>query len=100
MHGAPGFGPPAYACYSLDKKFSRFTADVALNDTAGKWTGMIFVVIADGKEVWSSGNISSAGQKETCDISVAGVSVLRLEVRTMGPHQGAHGAWVEPRLTK
>ena len=50
---------------------------------------MIFVVFADGKEVWSSGNISNAGQKETCDVNAPGVSVLRLEVRTMGPHMGA-----------
>jgi hypothetical protein len=100
MHGAPGFGQPVFAIYSLDKKYSRFTAEVALNDSAGRWTGLIFVVNADGKDVWTSGNISAVGQRETCDIDVTGVNLLRLEVRTMGPHQGAHGAWIDPRLTK
>jgi hypothetical protein len=100
MHGAPGFGPPTYSSYLLDKKYRRFATDVALNDTASKWPGLIFVVIADGKEVWSSGHLSAGGQKETCDIDVSRVSALRLEVRTVGPHMGAHGAWIEPRLTK
>lgn len=99
MHGAPPLGAPAFASYALDGRFSRFTADVGLNDSAGKWAGLIFVVFADEKQVWSSGNIASAGQTERCDVDVTGVSVLRLEVRTMGPHLGAHGAWVEPRLT-
>jgi len=100
MHGAPGFGPPAFCSYSLDRKYRRFMTEVALNDSANRWSGLIFVVRADGKEVWSSGHLSAGGQKQMCDIDVSGASVLQLEVRTIGPHMGAHGAWLEPRLTK
>ena len=100
MHGAPGFGPPAFCSYSLDKKYRRFVTEVAMNDSANRWSGLVFVVSADGKEVWTSGHMSAGGPKQTCDIDVTGVSVLQLEVRTVGPHMGAHGAWIEPRLTK
>jgi hypothetical protein len=100
MHGAPGFDPPVYVRYAVDKKYSRFTADVAMNDTAGKWSGLIFVVRADGNELWQSRKLSAGDPAERCDLDVRNVTALTLEVRTAGPHQGAHGAWIEPRLTK
>jgi hypothetical protein len=100
MHGAPSFKAPAFARYSLEKKYSRFSAEVAMNDSAHEWASLTFVVLADGREVWQSGNVNKGAQPEKCDLDVRGVSVLTLEVRTVGTHQGAHGAWIEPRLTK
>jgi serine/threonine protein kinase len=100
MHGSPSFRPPSFARYALGKKYSRFAAEVALNDTANTWAGLIFVVLADGKEVWQSRTLSAGDPPERCDLDVRGVTALTLEVRTTGPHTGAHGAWVEPRFTK
>jgi serine/threonine protein kinase len=100
MHGAPPFGPPAYVRYALGKRYSRFTTEVAMNDTANKWSGLQFYVLCDGAERWHSRKISPGDPKELCDIDVRAVNVLTLEVHTIGPHQGAHGVWLDPRLTK
>jgi serine/threonine protein kinase len=100
MHGAPEFETPPFVSYSLDKKYSRFAVDVAMNDSAGKWCGLVFVVSADGKEVWKSPKMTAEQPAEHCDIDVRDAKILTLEVRTSGSDRGAHGAWIEPRLTK
>jgi serine/threonine protein kinase len=100
MHGSPGFDPPTFASYALDKKYARFITDVAMNDSAGKWNSLIFVVKGDGNELWKSRNLSAGDPQVHCDLDVSGVRVLTLEVRTIGTERGAHGAWIEPRLTK
>jgi serine/threonine protein kinase len=100
MHGAPSFNRPPYATYALDKKYSRFTTEVAMNDTGSEWTSVAFAVYRDGKEVWTSRQMSAGDPPDRCDIDVKGAVELTLEVRTLGPHQGAHGAWIDPRLTK
>jgi serine/threonine protein kinase len=100
MHGGPAFQPPSSARYALNKQFTRFAAEVAMNDTASKWTGLTFVVFADGKELWQSRNLSAGDPSDKCDLDVRHAATLTLEVRTAGPERGAHGAWIEPRLKK
>jgi len=100
MHGAPAFKPVAFARYSLDKKYSRFTTDVGMNDMANPWSGLVFVVYGDGKELWKSRDIWPGKGTDRCAVDVQNVTALTLEVRTLGTEQGAHGAWIEPRFTK
>jgi len=100
MHGGPTFDVPVFASYALDKKYKHFTTDVAMNDTAGKWSKVEFVVIADEKELWRSRTHGAGTPPERCELDVRGVKILTLEVRTFGPHMGAHGAWIDPRLTR
>jgi hypothetical protein len=100
MHGAPPFKEPPFVQYTLDGKYSRFTAQVAMNDTGGRWCKIEFVVLADGKERWRSRSIGIGDPAESCDVDVRNVRTLTLQVRTFGPEAGAHGAWIEPRFTK
>jgi hypothetical protein len=100
MHGGPGFRPHPFVRFALKKQYKHFSAEVAMNDTAGKWNGLSFVVIADGKEVWQSKEKYAGDAPERCEVDVTGVNSLTLEVRTVGQEMGAHGAWIEPRLTK
>lgn len=100
MHGGPPFDVPVFASYALDKKYKRFTTDVAMNDTAGKWGRVEFIVIGDGKKIWRSHTLGAGSAPERCELDVSGVKVLTLEVQTFGPHGGTHGAWIDPRLTR
>ena len=61
---------------------------------------LTFAVFGDGKPLWTSKPIRSPGDTDRCSVSVAGVSVLRLQVKVPQEPRGAHGAWVEPHLTK
>ncbi|AMV26254.1 Serine/threonine-protein kinase PrkC [Gemmata sp. SH-PL17] len=99
MHGAPSFGQQMFTSYSLDKKYARFQSEVAMIDSSDEWSGpLVFVVTADGKELWHSKVMGVGTPKEACDLDVIGVSVLTLGLRTAGNHRGAHGGWIEPRL--
>ena len=72
MHGQPPFQRPSSVSYELDKKYSLFTAEVAMNDSAGKWRVLQFVVLADGKEVWRSRKFSAGDEAERCQTRCAG----------------------------
>ena len=101
MHGAPSFGKQMFASYALDKKYARFQSEVAMTDSSDEWSGpLMFVVTADGKEIWHSDVIGVGTPKESCDLDIQGVNVLTLGLRTLGNHRGAHGGWMEPRLVK
>jgi serine/threonine protein kinase len=100
VHGAPSFQQPTFIRYALDKKYSRFRAEVAMNDTASAWRTVSFVVQADGKELWRSPNLSRGQHPELCDLDVRNVNHLQLEIHTFGSEYGTHCVWIEPRLTK
>jgi hypothetical protein len=101
MHPTPPFEAPASATYELRKQYRAFQATVSLNDTAPPETAPIqFAVFGDGKLLWRSQPIWSRAQTQNCDIPVAGVSALKLEVTVAGNPRGAHAVWVEPTLTK
>jgi serine/threonine protein kinase len=101
MHPAPPFEAPASATYELRKQYRTFQATVSLNDTAPPETAPVqFAVFGDGKLLWRSQPISRQAQTQTCDIPVAGVAALKLEVTVAGNPRGAHAVWVEPTLTK
>jgi len=101
MHPAPPFEAPASATYELRKQYRAFQATVSLNDTAPPETTPIqFAVFGDGKLLWRSQPIWSRAQTQNCDIPVAGVAALKLEVTVAGNPRGAHAVWVEPTLTK
>ena len=92
----------AHVMYNLDKKYKRFEAIAAINDTAGKENGMrsalIFKVLGDGKQLWISKPLDSSGQSESCSIDVSNVNGLGLEVDCPGDWWKAQGVWVEPRV--
>jgi hypothetical protein len=88
--------------YQLGKKFSRLTADVAINDTAKNKTGspLVFRVICDGKSAWKSHPVQVTGESQPCDVDLTNVEILELAVDAEGSVVCAHAVWVEPRLTR
>jgi hypothetical protein len=100
MHPPPPHHDPARVFYNLHRRYARFTAGLALNDTAPPGAPPVtFVVSRDGVE-WRSREVVAGGPPEACDLDVRGVETLILGVLVRGDHRGAHAVWVEPRLTK
>lgn len=63
-------------------------------------TPVTFVVLGDGKTLWTSKPIKVSGSLQKCNISVAGVEVLELRAMCPGPAGGAYAVWVEPHVTR
>ncbi len=99
MH--PSHEGPASASYHLVKRYSRFRGAVSLNDSVA-WSNarMVFSVYGDGKLLWRSLPVGSRRETQEFDVAVAGTEILKLEVGCSDKAHGAHGVWVEPRLTR
>ncbi|MBL8792404.1 MAG: NPCBM/NEW2 domain-containing protein [Planctomycetia bacterium] len=100
-----GLHPPAndHAAvkYKLAKSGKTFKALVALHDnTGGSLTPITFVVLGDGKPLWTSKPIKLSHEPQTCTVSVTGVDVLELRVVCPGKYEGAHAVWVEPHVLR
>jgi NPCBM/NEW2 domain len=99
MHPNPlGF---AAVKYRLDKKAKRFTATVALNDTAYEEPAnlAVFEVLGDGKSLWKSEPFKAPpGRTQEVDLDIAGFDVLELRVHATFSHFGLHAVWLEPRI--
>ncbi len=103
MHPPPPDGGAVSITYTLDQKFSLFRAEVSLNDTAPpmiEGEPVVYTVYGDGKRLWRSREIWSQVDADKCEVSVEGVRELKIELVREGEPMGAHGVWLEPRLTK
>ncbi|WP_171473527.1 protein kinase domain-containing protein [Frigoriglobus tundricola] len=103
MHATPSRAEPAIATYKLDRKYLRFTAEVAMNDSARRPEDgpLVFTVAIDGEEKWRSRELAPRQPPERCDLDVRGANELTIGVQFLGArYQGAHGAWIEPHLTR
>jgi hypothetical protein len=101
-HGL-GTQPPSNGAarvhYALDRKFSRLTGKAGVNDTSTALkTGLVFHVVADGREVWHSGPIKSGSEPEPFDVDLKDVKHLELSVTCPGANTGAHAVWLDPVL--
>jgi hypothetical protein len=92
-------GGTARFSIKIGKKFHEFHTVVSLNDgRPATDTGLTFVVLGDGRELWRSKPVHSQRDQQRCDIIVRDVDVLTLEVRCPGFPGGAHAVWFEPHL--
>jgi hypothetical protein len=96
--------------YEITGIFATFSALVGIDD--GYDGSISFVVMGDGKELWSSGPLKKSDGPKPVNVSVAGVKrlVLRAAVageaspqgRGQGPGQGGRSglqaAWLEARI--
>jgi serine/threonine protein kinase len=98
----PGAGAtPASITYRLGKGYSRFIAEVAINDMAPPDAPSVtFAVYGDGTRLWKSKAIAKTTGPQLCDLDVSGVNELKLETSTDSDPRGAHAVWIEPRITK
>jgi len=101
LHAAPPGTPPARITYKLNKEFSKFNAEVGCNYTAPPTAPPLrFNVYLDGVKQWTSNPIQRNAPAVSREFDVKGVTELTLEVTSDGTPQGAHGAWLDPRVTK
>jgi formylglycine-generating enzyme required for sulfatase activity len=98
------------AKYDLRGSARTFITSVALNDSAGGPgrppgdgripTPLTFIVLGDGKVLWSSTPVDTARVAQDCTVDVTGLSVLELRVECPGSEINAQAVWLEPRLLK
>jgi serine/threonine protein kinase len=98
MHGMPR--DSAVAKYTLGKAATTFIASVAVNDSAlpAPATPLTFLVVGDGRPLWSSTPIDKAGLVEKCEVDIRGVEILELRVDCPGDYTNAQAVWLEPRV--
>jgi hypothetical protein len=92
----------ATAKYRLDKEYQWLAGAVGLNDTVGRnQVGpLAFRVLADGKMLWASPPLRTAGGAIPFRVSVANVEVLELQVLCPGSFAYCHSVWLDPYLVK
>ena len=103
----------AFAVYNLGGKYNSFHATAALNTPdandglanakAAGYNGnakspVTFRVIGDGELLWESKPLQKLGDSQKCEVSVAVVEQLKLEVVAAGPENFAWAFWGEPRV--
>lgn len=94
--------------YRLALMGKTFFAKVALNDSAGAPgkppgegaipTGLVFVVLGDGKVLWKSKPVDTAKMVQDCKADLSGVNVLEIRVECPGTNVNAQPVWLEPRV--
>jgi len=97
--------------YDLAGIFATFTSAVGVDD--GYDGTLIFSVVGDGRELWSSGPVKKSGALSPVTVNIAGVKRLVLRVtqpedasaaqpQGRGAGRGgmrSQGAWVEPKVS-
>lgn len=97
-----GAHAPSEIRYDLGGNCTRFTADVGLDDFVdGRNLGsVVFRVLADGDQVYDSGVMEESTPTGKVDVSVVGVSELRLVVANAGDGNNSdHADWADARVT-
>lgn len=59
-----------------------------------------FLVLGDGKTLWTSQPVKTSGSLQSCTVSVDGVEVLELRAHWPGRAEGAYAVWVEPQVAR
>jgi predicted O-methyltransferase YrrM len=92
--------PPARLCFKLDRQFSSFRSEVALNDdvTAGV-SHADFVVLADGREVALEPYVRAGELPRTLTADISGANHLELVVQT-SRWEYSHAIWLDPQVAE
>jgi hypothetical protein len=101
---AKGLGVHAYSevTYNLWGRYSTFISNVGVDDEPTANNGsIVFIVVADGNQVFNSGEMYSTSPTQTVNVSVAGVQELKLIVTDAGNGIiSDHGDWADARLVR
>lgn len=102
-HGL-GTHPNSSVSFLLAKKYRSFRAAAAVNDsTNGFWRPVLFIVEADGKEIWRSWGLQYAHDCQAIALDVTGVNRLTLRTKYDPNRKGngnwAHVVWLEPYVS-
>jgi hypothetical protein len=90
--------------YELNRNFKTFSATIGLDNeikTFGEKTGLYFLVYGDGKKLFESEKLTSESPAVNFQVSVEGVSILKLVVnQTAEKMRHPHADWVNLLLTR
>ncbi len=90
--------------YDLNREWSRFSSVIGVADGSNTESTLQFSVVADGKSVFTSGNIG-VGVPPKMEVPVAGVENLTISFTLLDGNassctQLGNGVWGDPTLTK
>lgn len=97
-----GFGVHAdsHIKFPTARKYSRFKAQVGLPDEVkDKEASIIFKVLGDGRELWSSGPLRGGEPARAVELDISAVETLTLEAISASTSiDHAHACWLSPAL--
>ncbi|MEI7901895.1 MAG: NPCBM/NEW2 domain-containing protein [bacterium] len=94
-----GTHPPGALSIELDSRGIRFKATAGVDDEVGEQGSVEFMVMGDGKKLWSSGILKGKGDVKPCDLDIKGIKVLDLLVDTTPDgYAYDHSDWADARI--
>jgi len=85
---------------ALDGKATRFTAEVGVDDGAGKKGSVEFIVSGDGKILWRSGVLTGGQAAIPVSVDLADVKTLTMEVTDGGDGTNDdHADWADANIS-
>jgi len=94
-----GTHPPGQMSIDLGGQAKRFTAVVGIDDESNGGGSSEFKVVADGKQVWTSGVLRGRDPARQVDLDLTGVRQLELIVTVGGDGYGSdHTDWADAKL--
>jgi alpha-galactosidase len=82
--------------YSLGGLASRFQSDIGVDDEAGTNGSVVFHVLADGTEIFTSGILTGGAAHQSINLAVTGVNRLTLGVSDADDGNGSdHADWAD-----
>jgi len=94
-----GTHPPGSFVVELAGGSTRFRAVVGIDDEANGGGTSEFMVVGDGKLLWTSGVLRGNGPTKQADVDVTGVKVLKLVVTTTPDGYGNdHTDWADAQF--
>lgn len=100
---AKGIGVHAYSeiTFALDTDYRSFAATVGIDDRVRPAGQVIFRVLGDGRELFTSGLVTGQDSPKSIIVSLSGVRVLKLVVDEAEQLDiGDHANWASARLLK
>jgi hypothetical protein len=100
---AKGIGMPTNSEieFELNGTYDNFVALVGIDDEFNNQDAKAqFLVLGDGKELWSSGEMKKADGTKPVKVSVRNVKRLVLRVRRVGEGGRIHADWLDARLVR
>ena len=87
--------------YKIDGSFDRLSGHVGMDDEVGDQGSVLFRVLADGKLVFESPEMTGQNIKQLMELEIKGVRELRLVLTDLGDgNQSDHGDWVDAKLVR
>ncbi|MEW5882859.1 MAG: NPCBM/NEW2 domain-containing protein [Armatimonadota bacterium] len=84
--------------YKVSRAFEQLSGTVGIEDSAGDKGDVVFSLLADGEEIWSSGPLK-AGERVAFSVEIGDVYFLDLVVRDAGGgEEGDVAVWFNPQL--